>query len=136
MQAEHKPCTEQLDEDSYRVTVRLSTPRGIKQVKLTLRFMEDAAVRPLVCNPLMTRFFAGEDHTKRAVKISDSGRIRNELQTLCSEALEHFGERGIRVHFDRISHDVIFPEQQVILRRVLEWYKEHHPLWFNWLELS
>lgn len=130
------PGVEQLDEDSYRVTVRLSTPRGIKQVKLTLRFMEDAAVRPLVCNPLMTRFFAGEDHTKRAVKISDSGRIRNELQTLCSEALEHFGERGIRVHFDRISHDVIFPEQQVILRRVLEWYKEHHPLWFNWLELS
>lgn len=129
------PGVEELDPDTYRVTVRLSTPHGVKQVKLTLRFMEDAKVRPLVCNPLLTRFFHGEDHRRRAVKISDSGRIRNELQTLCSEALEHFGENGMRLNFDRISGDVIFPEQQVILRGVLEWYKEHHPLWFNWLEL-
>jgi len=72
----------------------------------------------------------------RAVKISDSGRIRNELQTLCSEALEHFGDNGIRLYFDRISGDVIFPEQQVLLREILVWYQEHHPLWFSWLELA
>ncbi len=130
------PGVETIDADTYRVTVRLSTPRGAKQVKLSLRFMEDAKVRPLVCNPLLTRFFRGEDHRMRAVKISDSGRLRNELQTLCSEALEHFGERNIRVHFDRISDDVIFPENQVLLREVLSWYKENHPLWFSWLELA
>ena len=130
------PGVETIDPDTYRVTVRLSTPRGRKQVKLTLRFMEPPAVRPLVCNPLLTRFFRGEDWRQRAVKISDSGRIRNELQTLCSEALEHFGERGIRVCFDRIADDVIFPEQQVVLREVLQWYKENHPLWFAWLELA
>ena len=129
------PGVEAIDEDTYRVTVRLSTPSGVKQVKLSLRFMEDARVRPLVCNPLLTRFFRGEDHRVRAVKISDSGRLRNELQTLCSEALEHFGETGIRLNFDRISDDVIFPENQVILREVLTWYKENHPLWFSWLEL-
>ena len=130
------PGVETIDPDTYRVTVRLSTPHGVKQVKLTLRFMEEARVRPLVCNPLLTRFFAGEDHTQRAVKISDSGRIRNELQTLCSDALEHFGENGMRIHFDRISGDVIFPEQQVVLRAVLEWYIANHPLWFKWLEIA
>lgn len=129
------PGVERIDDDVYRVTVRLSTPHGAKQVKLTLRFMEDARVRPLVCNPLLVRFFRGEDHRRRAVKISDSGRLRNELQTLCSEALEHFGETGIKVHFDRISDDVIFPENQEVLREVLEWYKQNHPLWFSWLEL-
>jgi hypothetical protein len=130
------PGVEELDPDTYRVTVRLSTPQGSKQVSLTLRFMEDAEVRPLVCNPLLTRFFHGEDWRRRAVKISDSGRIRNELQTLCSDALEHFGENGIRLDFDRISGDVIFPEQQKVLREVLVWYKENHPLWFSWLELA
>ncbi len=130
------PGVEPLSPDTFRVTVRLSTPHGVKQVKLTLRFMEDAKVRPLVCNPLLVRFFRGEDHRRRAVKISDSGRLRNELQTLCSEALEHFGESGIRVHFDRISDDVIFPENQIVLREVLSWYKQNHPLWFSWLELA
>lgn len=130
------PGVETIDPDTYRVTVRLSTPHGVKQVRLTLRFMEDASVRPLVCNPLLTRFFRGEDWRLRAVKISDSGRIRNELQTLCSEALEHFGENGVRLYFDRIGTDVIFPEQQAVLREVLCWYKEHHPLWFAWLELA
>lgn len=130
------PGVETIDPDTYRVTVRLSTPHGVKQVRLTLRFMEDASVRPLVCNPLLTRFFRGEDWRLRAVKISDSGRIRNELQTLCSEALEHFGENGVRLYFDRIGTDVIFPEQQAVLKEVLGWYKEHHPLWFSWLELA
>ena len=130
------PGVEKLDDDTYRVMVRLSTPRGRKQVAISLRFMEGKEERPLVCNPLLIRFFRGEDFQRRAVKISDSGRIRNELQTLCSEALEHIGERGMRIHFDRISTDVISPEDQKILRKVLTWYREHHPLWFGWLELA
>ena len=48
----------------------------------------------------------GVDHTTRPVKISDSGRIRNELQTMFSQALEHDGDR-IRVHFDRIDEKVM-----------------------------
>lgn len=127
---------EKLSDDTYAVTVRLSTPRGVKQVRFTLRFMEDEDVRPLVCNPLLIRFFHGENHLDRAIKISDSGRIRNELQTLCSEALDHFEENGIRLHFDRISTDVISEADQLILRNVLVWYKKHHPRWFDWLELK
>ncbi len=127
---------EKLSDDTYAVTVRLSTPHGVKQVRFSLRFMEDEEVRPLVCNPLLIRFFHGENHLDRAIKISDSGRIRNELQTLCSEALDHFGESGMRVHFDRISKDVISEADQEILRTVLTWYKENHPLWFGWLELA
>ena len=50
--------------------------------------------------PLLTRFLAGEDFRSRPVRISDSGRIRNELQTLCSEALDYEGST-IRVHFGR-----------------------------------
>ena len=130
------PGVESLNKDLYRVTVRLSTPLGTKQVRLSLRFMEDEKVRPLVCNPLLTRFFRGEDYKRRPVKISDSGRIRNELQTLCSEAMEHFGKNGMRVHFDRISTDVISLENQERLKEILAWYKDHHPLWFSWLELD
>lgn len=130
------PGVEQLDDDRYRVTVRLSTPRGVKQVTLTLRFMEPPAVRRLVCNPLLDRFLKGENYQDRPVKISDSGRIRNELQTLCSEALEHFGERGVRIHFDRIPPDVISPADQRRLAEILRWYRENHPIWFSWLELA
>ena len=130
------PGVEALDSDTYRVTVRLSTPHGTKEVKLTLRFMENERERPLVCNPLLIRFFHGEEYRQRAVKISDSGRIRNELQTLCSEAMEHFGANGMRVHFDKISQDVISLENQKLLRDILIWYKEDHPLWFNWLEIA
>jgi hypothetical protein len=130
------PGVAKVDDDTYKVTVRLSTPRGIKQVTLTLRFMEPPAVRRLVCNPLLNRFLRGENHEERPVKISDSGRIRNELQTLCSDALEHFGESGVRVHFDQIPPDVISPPDQKRLREILRWYKGHHPIWFSWLELA
>jgi len=130
------PGVQKLDDDRYRVTVRLSTPRGIKQVTLTLRFMEPLPVRRLVCNPLLDRFLKGEDYQDRPVKISDSGRIRNELQTLCSDALEHFGESGVRVHFDRIPPDVISPADQQRLAQILRWYRANHPIWFSWLELA
>ena len=80
------------------------------------------------------RFLSGVDHTTRPVKISDSGRIRNELQTMIPQALEHDGER-IRVHFDRINEMVLPRETQAAIRRVLEWYKRHHPVWFHWLEI-
>lgn len=35
---------------------------------------------------------SGVDHTTRPVKISDSGRNRNELQTMLSQALEYDDE--------------------------------------------
>jgi hypothetical protein len=118
----------------YRTTVRLATPRGDKRVTFTLRLMERVEESRLVFNPLLIRFFYGEDYRTRAVKISDSGRIRNELQTLCSEALEHTKD-CLRVHFDRIPVEVISPEHQTVLLEVLRWYKEHHPIWFRWLEI-
>jgi hypothetical protein len=116
--------------------VRLATPRGDKRIRFTLRFMEQDEGRQLVFLPLLNRFLRGQDHRTRAVKISDSGRIRNELQTLCSDALEFFGERGIRVHLGRIPQEVISLEDQERLRDVLEWYKENHPVWFAWLEIA
>jgi hypothetical protein len=127
---------EKISEDTYRVTVRLSTRIGEKRITLSLRLMETFEVCRLVFNPLLNRFFRGEDHLERAVRISDSGRIRNELQTLCSEALEHFQTGGIKIHFDKITTDVISLENQKALRIILQWYKNNHPIWFDWLELS
>jgi hypothetical protein len=75
------------------------------------------------------------DPASRAVKISDSGRIRNELQTMFSQALEHDGDR-ITVHFDRVDEMVMPREKQEAIRRVLEWYKQNHPVWFSWLEIG
>ncbi len=126
---------EEIAENTYRVTVRLSTRKAEKRITLTLRLSETFEESQLVFNPLLNRFMRGEDYLERAVKISDSGRIRNELQTLCSEALEHFGINGLRIHFDRIATDVISLEDQKTLREILTWYKKNHPFWFSWLEL-
>ncbi len=130
------PGVQKIDDDTYQVTVRLSTRKGDKRTTLKLRLLESFEVSQLVFNPLLNRFMRGEDFRDRAVKISDSGRIRNELQTLCSEALEHFGSNGIKVHFDKIPLNVISLEQQAILREILIWYKKNHPLWFSWLEVT
>jgi hypothetical protein len=75
------------------------------------------------------------DWRQRPVKISDSGRIRNELQTLISTALEYEGTT-IRVLFDRIDPKVMPRDKQDILRRVLSWYKTNHPVWFTWLDVA
>ena len=108
---------------------------GDKRITFTLRLGEDMEESRLVFNPLLTRFFRGEDFRARAVKISDSGRIRNELQTLCTEALEHFGDHRVRVVFDRIPNEVISESDQTVLLEVLNWYKEEHPMWFSWLDV-
>jgi hypothetical protein len=130
------PGVKQIAEDTFEVTVRLTTRRADKRVTFALRLEEDLEESRLVFNPLLNRFLRGENYRERAVKISDSGRIRNELQTLCSTALEHFGSGRMRVHFDRIQEDVISKEEQVVLRDILAWYKRNHPIWFNWLELA
>ncbi len=129
------PGIEEVGDDKYRVAVRLSTELGDKRIILTLRLLEGFEESRLVFNPLLNRFMRGEEYQNRAVKISDSGRIRNELQTLCSEALEHFGTDGIRIFFDRISPNVISAEDQQTLRDILAWYKANHPIWFSWLEV-
>ncbi len=125
-----------ISQDTYEVTVRLCTRHGDKYITLSLRLLESFEESRLIFNPLLNRFMHGEDYTTRAVKISDSGRIRNELQTLCSEALEHFGFKGIRIYFSKISPDVISPEDQKELRNILTWYKKNHPIWFSWLEFG
>jgi hypothetical protein len=129
------PGVRQVGDDTYRVTVRLSTKRGDKRTTVSLRLVETFEESRLVFNPLLNRFLRGEDYTERRVTLSDSGRIRNELQTLCTEALEHFADHSIRLHFDMIPTDVIPPEDQVKLREILEWYKANHPIWFKWLEI-
>jgi len=127
---------EKINDNTYSVTVRLSTRKGDKRTRLTFRLLKTFEESKLVFNPLLNRFMAGEDFRHRPIKISDSGRIRNELQTLCSGALEYFDSYKIRVHFDMIPEDVISKKKQLILRKILEWYKENHPIWFKWLELG
>jgi len=129
------PGVRQVKDDTFLVTVRLSTKRGDKRTTLRLRLEETFEESRLVFNPLLNRFLRGEDYTDRRVTLSDSGRIRNELQTLCTEALEHFEDHSIKLHFDKIQADVIPPDDQVKLREILEWYKGSHPIWFKWLEI-
>ena len=129
------PGVEKLSDDRYRVTTLLATHDARSRITFTFRLMGGLEEARLVFSPLLVRFMSGVNWTERAVKISDSGRIRNELQTLISQALEHDGEK-ILVHFDRIDDKVLPREKQAIIRRVLEWYKAHHPVWFDWLELA
>ena len=129
------PGVEEIYSGVFSVTVRLATPRGEKLITFKLGLMENKEESKLVFKPLLNRFMAGEEYMNRPVRISDSGRIRNELQTLFSGALEFFGQRGIRIHFKRIPTEVISKEHHKRLLEILKWYKKHHPIWFSWLEI-
>jgi hypothetical protein len=119
----------------YRVTTRLATRNASSLITFTFRLTETIDVAKLVFSPLLSRFLAGVDPASRAVKVSDSGRIRNELQTMLSQALEHDGDK-IRVHFDFVDVKVMPKDKQAAIRKVLEWYKANHPVWFSWLEIA
>jgi hypothetical protein len=129
------PGVERVSNGVYQSTVRMATPRGDKTITFTLRLMESPDVGRLVFNPLLIRFIYGEDFHGRPVKISDSGRIRNELQTLCSEALDYLADNRMRIVFDRIPSEVITPDKREVLLEVLKWYVELHPMWFHWLDI-
>ncbi|WP_372366974.1 hypothetical protein [Candidatus Uabimicrobium sp. HlEnr_7] len=124
----------QIGENVYQVTVRLATKKGCKVTKISLRLQENLEESHLVFNPLLIRFMNGENYKERPVKVSDSGRIRNELQTLCSEALEYLDGNCIKIYLNRIPVDVITQEKQKILEEVLTWYRKNHPTWFSWLQ--
>ncbi len=125
----------QVAEGVYKVTTLLATRKASSRITFTFRLMEPLAEARHVFSPLLVRFLSGVDHTRRPVKISDSGRIRNELQTMFSQGLEHDGDT-IRVHWDRIDAKVMPKEKQAAIRTVLEWYKAQHPVWFEWLEIG
>jgi len=129
------PGVTKVSDGVYRVTTRLATRKASSLITFTLRLMESFETTRQVFSPLLVRFLSGVDHTTRPVKISDSGRIRNELQTMVPQALEHDGDR-IRVHYERINEMVLSPDKQAKIRDVLAWYKKHHPVWFEWLELA
>lgn len=129
------PGVEQVRQGVYRVTSRATCERGVREVVFTLRLKETFEESRQVFSPLLDRFWRGQDFRTRPVKISDSGRIRNELQTWCSEALEYFNDDGIRLRLDSVEDAVISPEKKRFIREVLVWYKENHPTWFRWLEI-
>ena len=130
------PGVEQVAPSVYRVTTRSSTRKGILETTLTLRLMEPLGEMRLVFSPLLDRFYAGQDYRTRAVKISDSGRIRNELQTLATGALEYLPDDRIRVHMDWVDDAVLAPDKKALILEVLRWYKANHPIWFHWLEIA
>jgi hypothetical protein len=125
-----------LADDRYRVTTRAATRMGMLDVTLELRLMEPLEQMRMVFSPLLDRFYAGQNYRERAVKISDSGRIRNELQTLCSEAIEYRPDDRMLVHFDQVDDSVLETDKKELIREVLTWYKANHPIWFKWLELE
>ncbi|MEH0022659.1 MAG: hypothetical protein V6Z89_23620 [Desulfobacter sp.] len=129
------PGVTQISDDTWEVTVRMTSEHGDKQITFALRLLEPFDQSKLVFSPLLNRFLKGEDFRTRPVKISDSGRIRNELQTLCTDALEHFGPKVV-LRFGKIPRATISQAEQVRLREILEWYKTHYPIWFDWLELD
>lgn len=129
------PGIEELPNNRYRVTSRLATHAASSCIHFTFRLLETPAETRLAFSPLLVRFISGVDYRNRAVKVSDSGRIRNELQTMLSPALEYDGDRLI-VHFDRVEDDLMPREHRALIQQALRWYKQEHPVWFKWLELA
>ncbi len=101
---------------------------------LTLRATETPPEMRMSFSPLLDRFYAGQDYRSRPVRISDSGRIRNELQTLCAEAIEYLPGDRMMVHLDRLDDQVLPPDKKALIREVLAWYRATHPVWFGWLD--
>ncbi len=130
------PGVEQVAPDVWRVTTHAATRHGIMEVSASLRLMEPAAEMQMVFSPLLDRFYRGQDYRARAVKVSDSGRIRNELQTLASEAIEYRPDDRMRVYFERVDNAVLPADKKALIQEVLHWYKSNHPIWFRWLELD
>jgi hypothetical protein len=129
------PGVTKIKENTYAITVRMSSETADKKITFALRLLESHEESKLIFSPLLNRFLKGEDFKTRAVKISDSGRIRNELQTLCTEALEYYGNKVI-LEFDKIPKATISKEEQIMLKEILLWYKTNYPIWFEWLELK
>src|SRR5207253_119643 len=109
------PGVTQVADGVYRVTTRLATRKVSSRITFTLRLMEPFETTRQVFSPLLVRFLSGVEHTTRPVRISDSGRIRNELQTMIPQALEHDGDT-IRVHYERINEMVLPRERQAKIR--------------------
>ena len=118
----------------YRVTTRLATRKASSRITFTLRLMESIEETRQVFSPLLVRFLSGVDHTTRPVKVSDSGRIRNELQTMIPQALEHDGDR-IRVQFARSTSGAVRATSRRRSAASSSGTRPHHPVWFEWLEL-
>ncbi len=130
------PGVEEVAPSTFRVTVRAATRQKCRRVTLTLRLMESMDESRRVFSPLLDRFYAGENYRQRPVKISDSGRIRNELMTWCSEALEFNADGTIGVDLARVDDAVLPPDKKTFVMDVLRWYHTEHPFWFKWLSLS
>jgi hypothetical protein len=128
------PGVEEIRDGVYRVTTRVSTRRRMRDVTLTLRATQPADEMRMSFSPLLDRFYAGQDYTTRPVRISDSGRIRNELQTLCAEATEYLPQDRMMVHLERIDDTVMPADKKAFIREVLAWYRQQHPVWFGWLQ--
>lgn len=128
------PGVEEVGDGSYRVTTRAATRLRMVDVTLTLRTIGPADEIRMAFSPLLDRFYAGQDYRRRPVKISDSGRIRNELQTLCADAIEHLPGDRMRVHFARVDDAVMPKDKKKLIREVITWYRQNHPVWFGWLE--
>ena len=126
---------EEVGEGIYRVTTRAATRLGQLDVTLTLRLADPMDEMQMVFSPLLDRFYAGQDYRTRAVKVSDSGRIRNELQTLVSEAIEYLENDCLQVNFEAIDDAVMAPDKKALIQEILRWYKKNHPIWFRWLEI-
>ena len=125
-----------LGDGLYEVKARAASRKGILEVRLVLRLQEPFEASQLVFSPLLDRFYRRQDYKDRAVKVSDSGRIRNELQTLCSEALTYDHDGKMTIHFDQIEDSVLAPDKRKLIHEVLTWYKTYHPIWFQWLEIA
>ncbi len=130
------PGVEDLGGGRYRVSTRAATRGAMVDLTLTLRLTDAEPEMRMVFSPLLDRFYAGQDFRNRAVKVSDSGRIRNELQTLASEAIEYLGEDRLRLHLGWVDDEVLSAEKKKLIVEVLDWYLENHPIWFSWLELA
>ena len=129
------PGVTRVSDDTYQVTTRIATHSATSLIRFTFRLMEGLEGSRLVFSPLLVRFLSGADYQQRPVKISDSGRLRNELQTMLTQALEYDGD-NIRVHFDRIDEKVMPLDKQKKIREILEWYIAEHPVWFGWLSVA
>ena len=123
-------------------TASTGSPRGSPRARpraaitFTFRLMEPLETTRHVFSPLLVRFISGVDHTHAP---GEDLRLGAHPQRAADDVLP--GPRARRRDDPAststgIDEKVLPREKQETIRKVLEWYKANHPVWFDWLEVA
>ena len=78
---------------------------------------------------------ASRDAVARVLIEAGADLLLRRISSERAEAIEKEVDEILAL-FDRVDDKVLPKDKQAAIKRVLEWYKANHPVWFEWLEIA